>query len=254
MKHDYTSFIDALPHNRCQETTTEKYMFIDTRKVVQDMLDLGYEVASFRRPKARTHAGRYSVHEVDFRRPQDMATRADQAPRVLFINSYDGSKRAQFIAGLIRFACSNGLVIGDLIQHQKFLHLGDHADAIIEGLKIVANDTAKAFDAIEKYKSINPTKAALREMAKRAHAIRYPDEEKRPVADLDDLLQVRREEDLRPNLWVKWNVVQENILKGGIPMRNVNGQVRLSGPVGNIEKSNDINQSLWNLLDEFAAA
>jgi hypothetical protein len=238
MFHDFKPFLDALPQHRCEETTTDKYMFIDTRQVVQDMLDLGYEVADFRRPKARTRAGHYAVHEVDFRRPKDMKKAKAEAPRVLFINSYDGSKRAQFIAGLIRFACSNGLVIGDLIQHQKFLHLGDHADAIIEGLKTVAADTAKAFDAIDKYQSINPDRATLRKMAARAMEIRFPELETRPIADLDDLIQIRREEDLRPDLWTKWNVLQENILKGGVPMKNNNGQVRLSGPVGNIERSN----------------
>jgi hypothetical protein len=254
MFHDFKPFIDSLPRHRCEETTTDKYMFIDTGKVVQDMLDLGYEVADFRRPKARTRAGQYAVHEVDFRRPQDVRKAKAEAPRVLFINSYDGSKRAQFIAGLIRFACSNGLVIGDLIQHQKFLHIGDHADAIIEGLKVVAQDTAKAFDAIDRYQKITPTKETLREMARRAHEIRFPDKETRPIADLDDLLQIRREEDLRPDLWTKWNTLQENILKGGVPMRNNSGQVRLSGPVGNIERSNSLNGELWNLLDEFATA
>lgn len=254
MFHDFQSFLDALPAHRCEETTTDKYMFIDTHKVVQDMMDLGYEVAGFRRPKARTRAGQYAVHEVDFRRPQDMAKNVNQAPRVLFINSYDGSKRAQFIAGLIRFACSNGLVIGDLIQHQKFLHLGNHAEAILEGLKVVASDTAKAFDAIETYRSIKPTKATLRKMGAEAMKLRFPEEETRPIADLDDLLQIRREEDLRPDLWTKWNVLQENILKGGVPMKNDKGQVRLSGPVGNIERSNELNGALWNLLDEFATA
>ena len=254
MYHDFKPFIDSLPRHRCEETTTDKYMFIDTAKVVQDMLDLGYEVADFRRPKARTRAGQFSVHEVDFRRPQDLAKKAHEAPRVIFMNSYDGSKRAQFIAGLIRFACSNGLVIGDMIQHQKFLHLGDHADDLLEGLKVIAEDTAKAFDAIEGYRKVTPSKADLRKMAAEALALRFPDEETRPIAELDDLLQVRREEDLRPDLWTKWNVLQENILRGGVPMRTASGKLRLSGPVGNIERSNQLNSSLWNLLDEFAAA
>lgn len=254
MFHDFKPFLDALPQHRCEETTTEKYMFIDTRKVVQDMLDLGYQVAEFRRPKARTQAGMYSVHEIDFRRPQDLKKATHEAPRVIFMNSYDGSKRAQFIAGLIRFACSNGLVIGDMIQHQKFLHLGDHADELLDGLKVIAEDTAKAFDAIEGYRGINPDQATMRKMAEAALELRFPDEETRPVADLGDLLQIRREEDLRPDLWTRWNVLQENILRGGVPMRNNRGQVRLSGPVGNIERSNELNQGLWNLLDEFATA
>ena len=189
MFHDFKPFLDALPSARCETTTTDKYMFIDTRQVVQDMLDLGYEVADFRRPKARTKEGQFAVHEVDFRRPQDMKKAKAEAPRVLFINSYDGSKRAQFIAGLIRFACSNGLVIGDLIQHEKFLHLGDHAQAILDGLKRVAADTAKAFDAIDKYQSVTPTRETLREMAAEAMKIRFPDEEE---PDLHRLGQIGR--------------------------------------------------------------
>lgn len=254
MQHNFKSFLDALPSSRSLEDTTEKYMFIDTRKVVEDMLDLGYEVAGFRRPKFRTNSGAYGVHEVDFRRPQDVAKNAAEAPRVLFINSYDGSKRAQFISGLIRFACSNGLVIGDFINHEKFLHLGDYADQLIDGLKKMAGETARVFDRIDHYQSIEPDAKVLEDMAFAAATLRFgnPEDPETPKVDLNDLLQPRREEDLRPDLWTKWNVLQENIMKGGVPLKNTKGQARLSGPVGNIDRSNELNRSLWNVLDEAA--
>ncbi len=54
---------------------------------------------------------------------------------------------------------------------------------------------------------------------------------------------------MKPDLYTQFNVVQENILRGGVPGLNKDGQIRLSRPVNNIEKSNRINSELWGLLE-----
>lgn len=246
-----TSNIDDLPASPSPEVS-EKYMFIDTRKVIDDMRDLGFEVYDFARPKTRTASGLYGLHQVDFRRPKDMKTNDAEAPRILFVNSYDGSKRATFIAGLIRFACSNGLVIGDILETHKFLHLGNYADELMAAIKGLGAESHKAFDRIETYRQTPMDVDAAYEFAEKAAELRWEDELIRPEIDPRNLLQVRRNEDLANDLWTKFNVVQENLLKGGVPLVNKKGQARIAPPVQNIERSNKLNCALWNLADSYA--
>lgn len=232
---------------------SDRYMFIDTRRVINDMRDLGFEVAAFRRPKYRTRAGAFSLHEVDFRRPEDMVPGKAEGPRVVFMNSYDGSRRAQIVSGIIRFICSNGLIAGDIMENQKFLHLGDYEEQLLEQIKASGDTAAKAFANIDRFKQIQVSDKAALELAKKARSLRY---DEKVTLDVDPLtlIQPRRREDNRKDLWTRWNVLQENLLKGGIPGKDTSGNIRVTRPLAQIQKSNDLNRNLWTLLEEFAEA
>jgi hypothetical protein len=253
MMHNHASFAN-LPAGPHPTAVTDKYMFIDTRKVVEDMKDLGYEVADFRRPATRTAGGAYGHHAVDFRRSDDIAKPSDITPRIVFVNSYDGSKRAAFMAGVFRLVCLNGLVVGDVLETHKFLHLGDYADELLEHVKTMAANTGRVFDRIEDYRSVKLDAETAWAFAKEAAALRWQDEEVRPDVDPKNLLMVRRNEDLSNDLWTKFNVVQENLIRGGVPLVNKKGQARLAAPVRNIDRSNELNRQLWNLADRYAEA
>lgn len=247
--------IQALPDGPAPDKTTDKYMFLDTKRVAQDMADLGFVPVGFRRPNFRTQAGAYSLHEVDFRRPEHIQGNEDITPRILFLNSYDGSRKAMFAAGVFRLACLNGLVVGDVTHHrQKILHLGDYVEELMAEIREMAKTHTKTFDRIEKFRSIELDAAEAARFAKEAIALRFEDEATRPEIDPRNMLHVRRREDLSRDLWTRFNVVQENLIKGGVPLVNSKGQARLAPPVQNIQRSNDLNQDLWNLAERFAEA
>lgn len=229
---------------------SDKYAFIDTRKVVDDMRDLGFEVAGARRPAFRTRAGAFGLHEIDFRRPQDMAKSAAEAPRVLFLNTYDGSRRAQIVTGIIRFICTNGLLVGDVLQNQKFLHMGDYETELLAQIKEVGSTSSKVFDRVDELKALKLDPKAYKAMAAEAKVLRSPNSE---VSE-DYLLMPRRREDTSKDLWTTWNVLQENLLKGGIPSKDISGNIRTSRPLTQIQASNDLNKGLWNLLEKYATA
>lgn len=249
-QHNFKQFLDALPAGPNTDRVTDKYVFIDTRQIVQDMADLGYQVTGFRRPAHRTTGGAYRLHEVEFMEDRYIGRNLAEAPRILFMNSYDGSRRAQFAAGVIRFACLNGLITGDLIGQEKFLHMGDIVDQMLGRLKELAAETTETFDRIEAYKAIEIDDVTALSMAELAVKPRFDDTVK---LEARDFLQPRRSEDAGTDLWTRWNVLQENLVRGGVPIVNENGQARLSGPVGDIARSNQLNRELWNVLDAVAA-
>jgi len=61
-----------------------------------------------------------------------------------------------------------------------------------------------------------------------------------------EFLTRRRDADRKPDLWTVFNVVQENILKGG-----VQGKVRETKPITQVVEIERINNGLWQLTAEF---
>jgi hypothetical protein len=240
--------ISILPPARNFDKTTDKYMFIDTRQVVEDMKDLGFEVAGFRRPGNKPTGGAYGLHEVDFRRSEDMNKALDVAPRVLFLNSYDGTKKAQIISGIIRWICSNGLIAGDIYQHDKFIHMGFYEEQLLDYIRSSAQSADKVFGAIDRFKTITLDPSEYRIMAERAGELRFGNTNVEVKSNM--FLMPRRLEDARrQDLWTVWNRVQENVMRGGLPTV---GSGRFSRPLADIQKSNQVNVQLWDLLEEFA--
>lgn len=246
---DPKELLEALPVAPSPDVSY-RYAFIDTKRVVEDMRDLGYEVADFRRPKFRTRAGAFGLHEVDFRRPEDIERPAAETPRVLFLNTYDGSRRAQIITGVFRLVCYNGLIAGSTLQNEKFLHLGDYEHDLLDQIKGVGKTTMQAFDRIEKYKSQKVDRGIGMELARRALELRDPKDSMEFKVDPKIALMPRRREDNKADLWTTWNRIQENLLKGGIPAIDEEGKVRTTRAITQIQKSNDLNSRLWDLLEE----
>ncbi len=245
--------ISRLPSSPSADLS-EKYMFLDSKKVVQDMADLGFEVAGFRFPKARTTEGHYSMHEIDFRLPQHIGADAkkvgQEVPRVLFLNSYDGSRKAQLMAGVFRLVCSNGLVAGEAFTKQKFIHMGNYQEDLIKAIRDSAETTKNIFDRIEGYKGIRLDHGVYLELAREGAALRYPEN----TIDIDPevILMPRRREDMQTDLWTTFNRIQENLVRGGIPGIDTQGRVKQVSQLNNIEKSNKFNAALWDLTERFA--
>ena len=245
-----SQFLESLPSEPSPECS-DKYVFLDTRKVVEDMADLGYTLVDGRRAAARSRSGLYGVHELDFRRPQDLGKSTTEAPRILFFNSYDGSKKAQFLSGLIRFACSNGMVFGDFMENEKFIHINSYEDELLAAVRCLAEGFGEKFDFIDRTKEIELAPDVYLQMADKALETRFTANELR--VDAHDILAPRRESDTGSDLWTKFNVIQENIIRGGMyGEAPTDGKIRVAGPVTNIERSTRLNAALWSTLEEFA--
>lgn len=244
----------SLPLDQHPTKVTDKYMFLDTRRVVDDMADLGYEATGFRRAKGRTVDAAFGLHEVEFMKPEHFSAvdYRHEAPRILFMNSYDGSRKARFAAGIIRFACLNGMITGDLLANLTFLHMGEYEEALMSQMKSIAEETPKVFDKIDAYREIKLDDDIYLGMADQALQLRYPKEEDRLIVDAAALIMPRRREDHAPDLYTTFNVLQENIIRGGVPGLLPDGRSRTMQPVKHIERSNTLNRELWNLLDATA--
>ena len=68
---------------------------------------------------------------------------------------------------------------------------------------------------------------------------------------VEDILRPRRQQDMGNDVWTVYNVVQENIIKGGFTNSNTGRKARA---VKHIDKTISYNQELWDLAHGYAAA
>jgi hypothetical protein len=82
---------------------------------------------------------------------------------------------------------------------------------------------------------------------KKAAAIRFGEDVK---VNLDELLVPERVADEGNNLWVVFNRVQEKLISGGCSYKS-GAKVRKARAVKNFSQDLKINESLWELVEEY---
>jgi hypothetical protein len=163
----------------------------------------------------------------------------------------DGTSSYQMLAGMLRFVCQNGMVAGDNVADIRVPHKGNIVQNVING----------AFDVLDGFDLIREQKDGMRDVtldrdeqhafARSALALRYdPTDADAPAPITEDqLLNVRRFEDRRDDLWTVFNRVQENLTKGGLHGRSRTGRSVSTRPITGIDQNVKLNRALWMLAD-----
>jgi hypothetical protein len=104
------------------------YEYISTTDVLGRLLGAGFLPVEARSTgsDAGSRFGKHMVRlrgEADLAKPDNRFGQAGVAYEIVLRNSHDGSAAYWLYAGLIRFACENGLVVGDgTVQSARVLH------------------------------------------------------------------------------------------------------------------------------------
>jgi hypothetical protein len=264
---------------------SERYGFIPTIAVLDALMREGYVVREAQQSAIRGEDtdGRaaYTKHMVRLQRPGDDAivqARIKRGvhrfindgpvfPELVLTNAHDGSARYKLMAGLFRLACENGLIVADsMVATLSIMHTGDVVRECIEGTRMVLEQTNLAVDAMAAWQQIDLAPREQVAFAEAARVARFADadgEVKTPV-QAAQLLKARRAEDggdgdQKRDLWRTFNVVQENVIQGGIRAvaRNErNGRTRKmrTRRIGGIDQNVVLNKALWTLASEMAKA
>jgi hypothetical protein len=157
------------------------------------------------------------------------------------------------LAGLFRYACHNGLVVGQVVDDIRIPHRGDVQDRVIDG----------AFRVLEEFEAVDASTQAMKALeldpeqevafATSALMLRFGERGgDKPPAPItaDQLLTARRPEDLGHSLWAVYQRVAENSLRGGLPGRSRRGRRLHTRPVNSIDRSVGLNRALWMLAEQ----
>jgi len=225
----------------------DRYAYVSTIDVIEGLRKQGFEPFYVGQSNTRDESRRgFTRHIVRLRHADQV--RAAEANEVVLVNSHDGTSSYQMMAGVLNFVCSNGLFVGNLIEDIRIPHRGNVIDNVIEGSYTILRGFDKVDEHKDVMKSISLTSDEHLAFARSALALKYDDIDAAPIRPIQ-LLTVRRPEDHKPTLWNCFNVVQENLIRGGLPGVTANRRRTRTRPVNSITENAKLNRSLWTLAE-----
>ena len=223
---------------------TDKYIQTPTIRVVEDLMNLGWEVTKVQEVKSRKYKG-FQKHLIMFRHPEITIKGAngdDAQPQILLTNSHDGKAAFNFRVGIFRFVCENGLVISDADFGVMSIR---HVNYTFESLQGKVNEMITKLpglvDKINTFKATTLTEPQMVEFATKACALRS-----KQTGNIMDVLNATRPEDQGTDLWAVFNRVQEKILGGSYTSGG-----RKARSVKNFQQDIKLNEQLFELAESY---
>ncbi|MEQ5203276.1 DUF932 domain-containing protein [Providencia rettgeri] len=229
------------------DSRSERYSYIPTITLLDSLQKEGFTPFFACQTRVRDISRReHTKHMLRLRRHDQIA--GSQVPEIILLNSHDGSSSYQMLPGFFRYVCANGLVCGDSFGEVRVPHKGDVVNKVIEG----AYEVLETFDSIadkrEQMQSLILPPPAQHIFAQAALTYRYG-EEHLPITEAQ-VLQPRRFEDKKDDLWTVYQRLQENLIKGGLSGRNAKGKRARTRSVNGIDGDIKLNKALWVLTEQ----
>lgn len=233
-----------------------KYGFIPTIEVVRGLKDNGFHpVTAFQSNTRIKGRENFVKHVMRFRHESNMDLQAKEGmlSEVVLINSHDGTTSYQLRAGVFRLVCRNGLIVGDEIFCRRVKHQGQVVDRVIEAAHDIIEICPLSVEKVKEWQDIQLTKDQRVAFAQTAMTLKWDgqDDEELPVTPIE-ILQARRISDTKDDLWTTFNVVQENLIRGGIRYRTDKGARMRTRAVNSVTENVRLNTALWTLTEKMA--
>lgn len=207
-------------------TRLSRYEFVNSMDVVRALYDRGWVVDSYGQEGKNKVANdrdrvEYKRHWAVFKNAKlDMLNNDNEfVPRFMFVNSHDGTSRFDIIFLVLRKVCTNGLFLTRSFQQRRIRHdKGILSETDIESF--IHNMDSYYDEVMSKssvMKSIYLTQSEKLEFARHCKEIRWKYRDNKSFKlNEERLLEPRRDSDRGDDFWRVFNVVQENITKGGV--------------------------------------
>ena len=210
---------------------SERYTYIPTIEVLRGLRQEGFEPFMVAQGASRVEdKAEFTKHLIRLRHAGQVQTKPE-ANEIILINSHDGASCYQMLAGMFRFVCCNGLVVGDVVEDIRIPHKGNVRGEVIEGAFRVLDEFEQVQEHADAMKALQLEPAEQMAFATAALALRFGErgvEETgghRPApVTAAQLIEARRPEDLGHSLWTTFQRTQENVIRGGQPGRSVQGR------------------------------
>lgn len=229
-----------------------RYKFTPTTEIINHMQDLGYLLTDAKQSSTKIPLRRdFGTHIVQFQHPQlyikDQDGGVEARPTIILLNSHDGSRPIQFEMGLFRLVCSNGLVVKSMDfgsfreRHTKYTF--NEVKALIDSK---VDLLPKVIDKINTWNGKVMSPKEQSQFAIDALLMRIGEDRKPENYEIQSILMPKRDADKGNTLWKTYNIVQENLIKGGFDLNN-----RVARGITNPVQDMVLNQGLWTLAEQY---
>lgn len=236
------------------ESRSKNYCYVPTRDILAGLMQEGFNIHGVTETAVRNRS-RHGFQKHLIRLRKEDSAEAEEAPELVLINSHDGSSAFRLIAGMIRFACANGIILGNGWQDVRVKHSGDVLDNVIEGTFTVVDQFDESAEAVDRMKSITLSQPEQEVFARAAIPLRFNVETAAdaPVS-VEQVNHCRRSSDNGNDLWSTFNRIQENLVKGNLrtSSKDKHGRIRRNATkeVKGIDQNVKLNRALFTLAEE----
>ena len=256
------SSIQAFQRN--VDTTTENYKFINTRAVLEQLADSGWQPIAANQAKVRDISKEgFQKHFVKLENPALNALLPTVGkPQMLLRHAHDGTSALNLLTAFKIFVCSNGAVshsgdIGDV----RVLHRGFTEEKLQTAIGEFVQRIPLMVTQVEQWQGISLTQQEQYLLAQQAIELRFDpitNSYGEPTANYpvrpDQVLRSRRYGEKADTLWNAFNNLQENLIeKGGLTgARNANNRRIPIRAVKGIDSNIKLNKAFWALSAHMA--
>jgi hypothetical protein len=240
---------------------SDRFAPIPTIDVLRKIAEEGFYPVGAKQSTARDPVkALFTKHLIRLRKLDGKVRKVgDSVFELMLKNANDGTARYNLMGGLWRIRCANSLVSHEkTIEEIAIRHTGDAAIGVLEASMKLLDQSEKVLATAERWGRIDMNEFERFDFAKKAHAMRFEGKNYGVATAVqpDRLLEARRAGDKGTDLWTTFNVVQENIIKGGQEGEGQDGKGKAcrykSRPVNSIDADVTMNTRLWGLADEWA--
>jgi hypothetical protein len=260
------SIATQTPHPR----VSERYSHIKTIDLLEPLMERGwYPHRAVQQPVRSSDRDGYQKHVVYLRheklsqigefkhRPEEHKCDEDVSFFELrMTNSHDRTTRWDFVAGIFRMICANGLVVStNTFSRQSLTHLNLNPKEVISMCDNAANRVEGVIGKVHEMREIQLTERQRLDFAEFGLRVKYCDNMMLAPVGPEVILTPRRGVDESKDLWTTYNVIQENLIKAlqrDGNRRDIYGRnYGVSNPVVSLQRDLEINQSLWDHAAQF---
>lgn len=268
------------------EGVSERYTFIPTFKIVESLKRAGFVPVMAGQSMFRIEGkGEYAKHIIRFQRESDISfdlrsvpeseRGAAMVPEIALVNSHDRSSGYNLSSGAYRWVCNNGLITSVEDACISVRHSGDIIKEVRAASRLIIEQSLEAVSRAKQLSRIPLPRVKQLKLATKAAEVRWGTTEGGALAipfAIEKLLEPRRWIDAAPDLarpfdthprfgagtfpkedlFTTMNVIQENIMKGGIHSRTATGRRASTRSINSVSEDIRINKRLWALAEEMA--
>jgi len=247
---------------------SERFAVLPTIHAVEPLIKEGWIITQVIENKVRKEdKNGFQKHLIRFRHSERQTLFDGVDYNMVMVNAQDGTAALALFCAVIRYLCTNRVIIKDSeIASEKLRHSGrkDSDDVVNAAYRIIerAPMVAEAIRHMSTVQMSEPEKIAY---ARQALQIRWENELTRD-AETGEVIKVmhtapitpeilidpRRDADNKNDLWSVFNVVQEHLIKGGDGGLNRSNKTTTTRAVNSATEQTRINKMLWEFTSEVA--
>jgi hypothetical protein len=236
------------PNFRDEQLIKSKQYTINTQDILNPLMNSGWIIDGVAE-KRKSKNGQVVQHFVKLTHPDlnlNVKSSNEGKSQLSISNKVCGSSPLNMDLGVYRQVCSNGLWAMDTTWENNISHTKRSFNNLPNIIQSTVNNVNTFLGKLNKMANVDLNKDEMNDLAERAARLRFGDDVERHI--INQLLDVRRNEDKDNDLYTVYNRVQEGLTKNNV-LVNLQGKP-LSG-INNIKEDIEINKQLFQLVEEY---